>query len=572
MFTAYIHSNKLQFRLVLAVFIAWSAIPAFSQDLTKSFLKNVEHYRYAKISLFEADPNANRRFRESLTPSLPPLDPEIEIECEFAEEIKKALTAKPPKKIKQDWSNETCEPLIRYYTAKASNKQITKTYVVTEQYTEGTDPVILGVLCVTNDGPSSGSTSKGVLFSTVDKPAFTFDASDLRNFKTKELTKDSTGADVDAPGSIIGTGYDNMYDYIKGAIKQSAQEVTNAIRSKPSTAEALKPREVISSLISDDDVQEHLMITEGEPHKKITGEFSDEIVIGLADIVSWRHYQKTEAGEELKLPLYGVEMRYGNDDIGYPSLWSERVAINALWDANRLGVILPSSLWAPNLLPLLTQKSKFTTLSGGVGLNGTFDFPFKLIEKSGVFTASGSLMLGNNIRYNDRGPFVNDSEVGVPDSLRLRKSFLMRWHGLLNYTFSVNIRDNNESANQGDKEVGYNVRFKVGAGGYQMEQWIPQSLGVEFVPGTDRISTLKFSPFFRIEYMSYGLSVPFGAYIQYFDGAGSGQVWLQVPISDTGFLTAIRLDGRVFVPITRSAYDWESSLVAVPSLRFIFRW
>ena len=43
-------------------------------------------------------------------------------------------------------------------------------------------------------------------------------------------------------------------------------------------------------------------------------------------------------------------MRFGNDDIGYPSLWSERVAVNALWDANKLGVILPTSLWAPDIL------------------------------------------------------------------------------------------------------------------------------------------------------------------------------------------------------------------------------
>jgi hypothetical protein len=137
---------------------------------------------------------------------------------------------------------------------------------------------------------------------------------------------------------------------------------------------------------------------------------------------------------------------------------------------------------------------------------------------------------------------------------------------LVNYTFSIGINDP-------DKEnLGYNLRFKIGAAGYQMEQWVPQSLGADFVPGTDRTSKLIFNPFFRIEYMSYGLSVPFGAYLQYFDGAGSGMGWIQVPISDTGFLTAIRLDGRIFLPIARAPYEWESSLVALPSLRFIFRW
>ncbi len=550
-----------------------------AQELTKSFLRKMDWYKYSNISLYEADGSAVKRFSEVITPGIartPALET-AEQECTNTDDIKKRIQKKQPvpqTMIDEGGSPTDCEAVKSYYTALAGLVRIGKVYILCERYTDGSDPVILGVMGIqlpTQQQASDPDFLKNSLNGPISQSVL--DAADLRQFKTKEFEKDdSTGAMVAVKGSIESTGAENMYDYLKNMIKQNPAEKTASIRPTQSVAMKIN-KEVVTKMIGEDRVNEYLMITEGEPHKAIEGEkqFSDEIVIGAADLVSWRHYQDpaTLQGEPTNLPQYGIEMRFGNDDIGYPSLWSERVAINALWDANKLGVILPTSLWAPTILPILSQQSRFTTLQNSVGLNANFDFPFKLIERSGVFNVAGSVMLGtggSNIAYNNRGPFVDPFETGIADSLRLRKSFLMRWHGLLNYTFSIGINDP-------DKEnLGYNIRFKIGAAGYQMEEWVPRSLGAEFNAGTDRTTHLKFSPFFRIEYMSYGLSVPFGAYIQYFDGAGSGMAWLQVPISDTGFLTAIRLDGRLFVPIVRGPYEWESSLVAIPSLRFIFRW
>ena len=547
-----------------------------AQELTKAFLRKMDYYKYSNISLYEADGAAVKRFSEVITPGYPrtPALETAEQECTNTDDIKKRVQKKQPvpqTMIDEGGSPTDCETVKNYYTALAGLVRIGKVYVLCERYAEGGEPVILGVVGIQLPSQQQASDPE-YLKNALNGPILSsvLDASDLRQFKTKEFEKDdSTGTMVAVKGSIESTGAENMYDYLKNVIKQNPAEQTGKIRPTQSVAMKIN-KEVVTKMIGEDRVDEYLMITEGEPHKVIQGvkQFTDEIVIGAADLISWRHYQDPASvqGEPTNLPQYGVEMRYGNDDIGYPSLWSERVAVNALWDANKLGVILPTSLWAPNILPILTLPSRFTTLQNSVGLNANFDFPFKLIERSGVFNVAGSVMLGNSIAYNNRGPYVDPFETGVPDSLRLRKSFLMRWHGLVNYTFSIGINDP-------DKEnLGYNLRFKIGAAGYQMEEWVPRSLGAEFNPGTDRTSSLKFSPFFRIEYMSYGLSVPFGAYIQYFDGAGSGMAWLQIPISDTGFLTAIRLDGRLFVPIVRGPYEWESSLVAVPSLRFIFRW
>jgi hypothetical protein len=539
----------------------------------------MDWYKYSNISLFEADGAAVKRFSESITPGLPrtPALETAEQECSNADDIKKRIQKKQPvpqTMIDEGGSPADCETVKNYYTALAGLIRIGRVYVLCERYTDGNDPVILGVMGIqlpTQQQAADPDFLKNALNSPIAQGVL--DAGDLRQFKTKEFEKDdSTGAMVAIKGSIEGTSAENMYDYLKLIIKQNPAEKTSSIRPTQSVAMKIN-KEVVTKMIGEDKVNEYLMITEGEPHKAIDNDkfFTDEIVIGAADLISWRHYQNPAdvQGEPTNLPQYGAEMRFGNDDIGYPSLWSERVAVNALWDANKFGLILPTSLWAQNVLPAFSLPSRFTTLTNSVGLNASFDFPFKLIERSGVFTATGSVMLGNagSIRYNDRGPFVDIlNEAKLADSLRLRKSFLMRWHGLLNYTFSIGINDPDKD------NLGYNIRFKIGAAGYQMEQWIPQKIGADFVAATDRTSFLKFSPFFRIEYMSYGLSAPFGAHVQFFDGAGSGMAWLQVPISDTGFLTAIRLDGRIFVPITRAPYDWENSLVALPSLRFIFRW
>jgi hypothetical protein len=581
--------------LIVGVWACASSLSA--QELTKAFLRKMDWYKYSNISVFEADASAMKRFKETFTPSLPRTAglEAAEQECTNTDDIRKRINKKQPvpqSLIDEGGSPQDCEVVKLYYTNLASLVQIGKVYILTERYQEGNEPNILGVIPI--QAPSQAQAADpDFLKNSLNAPLGTglMDAADLRQFKTKEFEKDdSTGQMVPVKGAIESTGSENMYDYLKAIIKQNPAEKTNLIR--PSQTVAMKiNKEIVTKMIAEDKVSDYQMISEGEPHKAFPGDktFYDEITIGVADLISWRHYEDPAnvQGEPTNLPKYGAELRFGNDEIGYPSLWSQRVTANVLWDGVKLGAVLPSSLWAPQLLSFLNTPQRQTNLREGIGINGAVDFPFKLIDRSGVFNAAGAFLIGRNVQYLYQGAFANPFETGTADSVRFRKSFLMRWHATAAYSFAIGINDP-------DKEnLGYFIRFKIGFGAYQMEEWqrtsewkrIPdpvtnmmrfQTAAEEMADTpptlTQITSSLKASPLVRVEYMGAGLSAPFGASLQYFDGAVTGHIWIQVPISDTGFLTAIRVDGRGFLPLIRGPYEWENTLVGIPSLRFIFRW
>lgn len=571
-----------------------------AQELTKAFLRRMDWYKYSNISIFEADGAAVKRFKETFTPSLPRTAglEAAEQECTNTDDIRKRITKKQPVPqalIDEGGSPQDCEVVKTYYTSLAALVQIGKVYVITERYQEGQEINILGVIPIQAPSTPVAAADPDFLKNSLNAPLSTglMDGADLRQFKTKEFEKnDSTGNMDPVKGSIESTGSENMYDYLKAIIKQNPSEKTSSIR--PSAQVAMKiNKEIVTKMIAEDKVSDYVMISEGEPHKAVSNDktFLDEVTIGVADLISWRHYEDPASvqGEPTNLPKYGAELRFGNDDIGYPSLWTERAALNAMWDGVKLGVILPSSLWAPQLLNLMMMPRRQSTLREIGGVNFGIDFPFKLIDRSGVFNAGASYMIGNGVQYNYDGLIANEGETlptGRPDYTRLRRTFLMRAHGAATYTFSIGINDPDKD-NQG-----YFIRFKIGMAGYSMEEFrrtndwaqiqdLAAPNGVRWpridedvAPIMERTgpAILKVSPLFRIEYMAAGLSAPWGAYVQFFDGAATGQGWLQIPISDTGFFTAIRLDCRLFAPITRGRYPWEHNVIAIPSVRFLFRW
>lgn len=544
--------------------------PLYAQDLTKPFIRKLEYYKYANISIFEANADAIKRFKEELTPSISKTAAleQAEQDCPTTDEIKKKIKNKQsvPQNLIDEAPNE-CDMVRNYYKAMSELTQIGKVFVVTEKFADGSDPVIIGAVSIGVMNPAQ-SADPEALKAALNSPLSigVLDAGELRTFKTK-VTEQS--ADPNNPGvvfvkgSIETTQYDNMYEYFKNMIKQNPQDKVNSIRPNQSVAMRLN-KEVVTKMIAEDKVDEYMYITEGEPHKVgvDAGKFRDEIVVGIADYFSWRHYESPENanGEPTGLPKYGIEVKAGLEDIGYPSLWSERITANALWGGQKLGAILPTSLWSSKVTPTFADR-KMT--SGGAGLNGSFDFPFKLIDKSGVFNVSGSFAFNgaSNISATNYGPKVNPSD---PSPTASRYDYTVGAHGQLNYTFAIGINDPDREAQA------YFVRFKIGGAFYMVEQWLNEN-GV-ITGGQKPTRTVVGNLLARIEFMATGLSVPFGAYIQFFDGALSGQTWLQVPISEEGFLTGIRLDGKIYAPITRSPYAWETQTVIMPSVRFIFRW
>ena len=265
-----------------------------AQELTKAFLRKMDYYKYSNISLYEADATAARRFSEVITPGQPRTAAleTAEQECTNTDDIKKRISKKQPvpqAMIDDGGSPADCEAVKNYYTALAGLVRIGKVYILCERYSEGSEPVILGVMGIQLPTPTQAS-DPDYLKNALNAPiqSAVLEANDLRQFKTKEFEKDdSTGAMVAVRGSIEGTGYENMYDYLKNAIKQNPVEKTASIRPTQSVQMKIN-KEVVTKMIGEDRVNEYLMITEGEPHKVIEGDkqFSDEIVIGAADIFS----------------------------------------------------------------------------------------------------------------------------------------------------------------------------------------------------------------------------------------------------------------------------------------------
>ena len=225
------------------------------------------------------------------------------------------------------------------------------------------------------------------------------------------------------------------------------------------------------------------------------------------------------------LPQYGVELRYGIDDINYISLFSERMAVNAVWENVRLGVILPSSGWA-SLSEQIGNKRRLA--SAGWGLNGAADFPIDVIQKSGVFHVSAGYVVRNEVNR------------------RFDTDYLVRFNGSLQYSFAARI------------DSTHLLRFRVGGTGYIMETWGNAKLASQTILGLAG----------NIEYMNTGVVTPFGGGLQYFDESVSINSWIQVPLWETGLY--VRPEIRYSSPLFRSRRAWELQDLFFPTVRVIW--
>ena len=290
---------------------------------------------------------------------------------------------------------------------------------------------------------------------------------------------------------------------------------------------------------------------------------ANELILSM-DLVSWKHYPQSyyedTAGNLVvddyyitneDLPNYGVEFKYGIDVLNYPSFWSERMTVNALWQSIKLGIILPTSGWSD--LSKSVYDINQTLTSGGVGIAASFDFPFKVIPKSGVFHASLDYIVGN---ANQPG---YKTKPDIDNYMFYNSDYLIRADGQLLYTFGVAI-DNN-----------YWLRFGLGGTVYSAEYWNYE------IPTTGETTTIEYTKSKtetiggvsgKIEFMSKNISTPFGASVQYFDEALGMKLWLAIPVVDNTF--AIRLDASGYFTLFRDPHPWEHSSVLVPQIRFIF--
>lgn len=321
--------------------------------------------------------------------------------------------------------------------------------------------------------------------------------------------------------------------------------------------------------LSSYDVQKILRVSEGEPFN--FGIKQNELILS-PDWILWRRFPQpgyydaasgnfivdTTLNSNSDLPLVGLELKYGIDCINYTSFFSERVTLSALWQNVKLGLILPTDGWASMGKNVFDINRKLTY--AGFGLAGSFDFPIKVIPKSGVF-------------HFDFGYVLGDAKESKYKSRNIDTLTYAPWRTIANKDFDYLIRGNIQAYYTFGIQIDNNYLFRFGLGGtfYQVEQWY---YDLDTANLRRRLVFKKYDEksvgdvSIRVDFMSTDIATPFGANVQYFNGGIGGGVWLQVPIiRNTLYL---RLDGRgYFVPFKDKPDEWENKGYFIPMARFI---
>jgi hypothetical protein len=453
--------------------------------------------------------------------------------------------------IKKYLSGPGCKAYERYYTLKKmwEDAQFKKAYVVTTRRQPNEPFQIIGFLTQKKTESYYG------LKDDLDPPSDIFLESDL----SKDLDEQKlVNGVVKKSREILQTSAATLYQYLENQIIQGNLENVTPEAQGIGEENIRFTRKTYgnTTAISEDETQTYIRITEGLPADY---QNENEIIVSLADGISYRRYERPKADDgstivpdsgsvgpatNNNLPKYGVELRYGLEDINYPSLWSERMSLNALWGASRLGLVLPTSGWSSLASDLGATR---TMTNAGIGINGSFDFPIRVVSQSGVFNVSASYVFDDAAK--------TDHQVFDADNRRFVDN-LVRFHAAAHYTFAVRI----------DKD--FMFRFRLGGTVYNMEQW-----GQRQLPGDTAASFAKLQSETiggvsgRIDFMTTGWATPVGFSISYFDDTMLGLAWLQVPVMPE---MAIRFDARIFTPVFRDARLWEREAIVLPSIRFVF--
>ena len=336
-----------------------------------------------------------------------------------------------------------------------------------------------------------------------------------------------------------------------------------------------------SSLISnendirEEDIQSFIRITEGQPFDY----FRENEIIVSPDYISWRRYQIEYYEDEdslgnivmvpsglaanSTLPIYGIELKFGLDEINYPSFFSERMMVRAIWDNIKLGVILPTPGWSSFTKDVFDIDRRFTF--GGIGLTGAFDFPIKVIAQSGVFSMSASYLFGDAKApsYKDRKRFYEDYGFDYKENDLFFNDYLIRYTAQAHYTFGFAL------------DQSYLFRFGIGGTLYGAETWhdyeklddLEDNI-IAYKKYDDNSKTIG-GLSMKVEFMAKDITTPFGASLQYFDESLFANVWIQIPIVQEAFF--IKFEAKAFAPAFKETlHPWEDKAVFMPSVRLVF--
>lgn len=317
--------------------------------------------------------------------------------------------------------------------------------------------------------------------------------------------------------------------------------------------------------LSPEDIQSVIKISEKQPENQYLKE--NEFIASM-DLISWKNYEPQYYADEegnvildtffivnSRLPRYGMELKYGINEINYPSLWSERMTLSAVWDRVKLGVILPTTGWSSIAENWFSQTRKLT--GGGFGIAAEMDFPFKIVPKSGVFHGSVAYVFGDAKRF-----FNKDASLDEFAKFEKTSDYMIRFNSQLHYTFAIAI------------DQDYLFRFGIGGTVYTAEKWMNFIDSTNVGEGELKLGFHDTETYTvggvsgRVDFMAKNIMTPYGASLQYFDEGIGVNAWLQLPIVANTFSVRLEANGY-YKAFKDNPRPWENRSVFIPTARFI---
>ncbi len=553
----------------------------------ESILNKFKNYRYSNVSVFKFK-NANLKDiraivkRESGDEDTPEAATATNDSCvkKFPISLTNVIRSSvskgriSPSMVKQDLimggysdlpPDEDLRCVVNYFRSQTARVQkiIRNAYVVTTEPDRETNiPGTIIALIVSYDGESDYMSDH--LLSPNPYDIFTYP-----ELKQTQLDKAQFKAD-------------NLHDLVLNAFLQNGVEDLTMeargfgtgkliFRQKPGYTASLVQDELV---VASPDVQMFKRISEGQP---IDYKDKRNEVIVSPDLLSWKQYDYTYTVDEegfadtsafitnYNLPKWGVELKYGADDIGYPSFFSERLTLNALWQGVKMGLIFSSDALS-NMSPDVYKVNRKFALSDGAiaGISGEADFALDVIPQSGIFKGSFAYIFGDATE----GPIKRDKDFLLSDLYNPKDpssmDYMIRFNAQLLYTFGVSIDKN------------YLLRFGLGPTVYGVEQWhnevITDPNTNDLVTNYKNYSSESIGGVSgRIDFMSKSSVTPYGLSLMYFDEGIYTNFWLQIPLPVLNNGLSLRFDAKgFFKAFTNNPRAWENKSIFMPMVRLIF--
>jgi hypothetical protein len=534
----------------------------------ENVLMNFTNYRFGKVSVYELKPETLSSVRIVLE-EREKMATGIQIDPKVVEEVDEDIRTAFKRQVEGGMTNEQAiQELMRMGKKLPPKSVMDQLYEFYSNQGQGTRLIIGNAYLVTTRPGGKDSVPEYIIALVVTRE----DKGITENLSNKSkgdiYTHDELKAmytDTTSAGNPISLYEDMMNDvlrqknYYNRTPEARGMGFAGLFIPKSNTQPLVKENPSVG--LSEYDIQKFKRITEKQPFYMLQKNY--ELIVS-PDLISIKKYPdlvvngqvNPEAPTNFSLPQWGVELKYGQEAINYPSFWSERLTAYAVWDRVKLGVVLPTDGWASLSADAFEQERRLT--HAGIGIAGEADFATKFIPQSGVFNFNFSYLFGDaeESKYKNR-----DLDPDIYVENMFDNDYLVRGHAQLHYTYGIMVEEN------------YWLRLGVGGTYYAMERWYNKVEEDDetferkiLMAKRDEESIGGVSA--KLDFMAQDLTTPFGLTLQYFDEALFTDMWLHIPIVENTL--AMRLSAKgYFKAFTDKPHEWENDNVFIPMARFI---